>query len=196
MGLREKKAARTRERIRHEAVKLFSRRGYEATTVEQIAEAAEVGTSTLYRFYPTKDSILLRHMPNLLLAPTLRKRFATHPDEELGLALGHAIYDTAASGWNREVLVIRDILDRSPGPRARLWDTVEEERTQLAEVIAERVGKAPSDTWVVFTAWAALLVWSMAADAWRANPDALSPGKVAEQIISQLAGNDVVIPRL
>jgi AcrR family transcriptional regulator len=59
MGLREKKAKKTRERILEEALLLFKRDGYEQTSMEAIAEAAEVSPSTLYRYFLSKDLILL-----------------------------------------------------------------------------------------------------------------------------------------
>ncbi len=59
LGLRERKKIRTRETIRREAFRLIEENGYAATTVEQIAEAAEVSPSTFFRYFPTKESVLL-----------------------------------------------------------------------------------------------------------------------------------------
>jgi AcrR family transcriptional regulator len=57
-GLRERKKERTRAQIQHEALQLFASRGYEQTTVEQIAEAAEVSVSTLFRYFTGKADIV------------------------------------------------------------------------------------------------------------------------------------------
>lgn len=59
-GLRERKKARTRAQIRETALGLFAEQGYEATTVQQIAEAAEVSLSTLFRYFPTKAQLVLQ----------------------------------------------------------------------------------------------------------------------------------------
>jgi AcrR family transcriptional regulator len=59
MTLRELKMERTRDLIAETAFALFRDKGFAATTVEEIAAAAEVGARTVYRHYPTKESLVL-----------------------------------------------------------------------------------------------------------------------------------------
>ncbi|MEU6710647.1 TetR/AcrR family transcriptional regulator [Nonomuraea sp. NPDC046802] len=58
-GLREQKKERTRQRISEVALRLFDERGYEAVTVNEIAEAAGVAKVTLFNYFPTKDCLVL-----------------------------------------------------------------------------------------------------------------------------------------
>lgn len=57
-GLRERKKQRTRAAIVDAAVQLCAERGYEATTVDQIAEAAEISPRTFSRYFPNKDAVI------------------------------------------------------------------------------------------------------------------------------------------
>jgi AcrR family transcriptional regulator len=59
LPLRERKKLRTRAAIRHAAVRLIESNGYANTTVEQIAEAAEVSASTFFRYFSSKQSVLM-----------------------------------------------------------------------------------------------------------------------------------------
>ena len=71
-GLRERKKARTRAAIQHEALTLFRRQGYSATTIEQICETAEVSESTFFRYFPTKEAVVLTDEYDPLIAEAFR----------------------------------------------------------------------------------------------------------------------------
>ncbi|MEO9326421.1 TetR family transcriptional regulator [Gordonia aurantiaca] len=59
IGLREQHKQRTRKAIREAAVRLFAEQGYTKTTVEQIAEAAGVSHTTFFRYFPTKEQVVI-----------------------------------------------------------------------------------------------------------------------------------------
>src|ERR1700679_3045734 len=56
-GLRERKKARTRVLIAETAMGLFAGRGFDQVTVAEVAEAAEVGVSTVFNYFPTKEDL-------------------------------------------------------------------------------------------------------------------------------------------
>lgn len=58
LGLRERKKARLRQQIIETAVKLFRKRGYEQTRIDDIVRALEISQPTFFRYFPSKDDVL------------------------------------------------------------------------------------------------------------------------------------------
>jgi len=64
-GRRERKKLEIRARILTTAIKLFSQRGLETITVEELAEAADIGKGTIYNYFATKEDIVVAFMADL-----------------------------------------------------------------------------------------------------------------------------------
>ena len=64
-SLRERKKSATRRRIVDTAIRLFSERGFEGPTIDEIAGAAEIGKGTVYNYFSTKEEILVEFMVGL-----------------------------------------------------------------------------------------------------------------------------------
>jgi AcrR family transcriptional regulator len=79
-GLRERKRRRTRETIIRVAVELFAERGYRATTLTQIAEAAEIAPSTLHGYFASKEDIVFSVHDDL--RDSVRARILNRPGDE------------------------------------------------------------------------------------------------------------------
>ena len=75
-GLRERKKQKTRDTISKVALQLFADRGYEQTTIAEIADAAEVSPRTIFAYFPSKEDILFCDLPDAheRLARALRGR--------------------------------------------------------------------------------------------------------------------------
>jgi AcrR family transcriptional regulator len=79
-GLRERKKQRTREAIARAAHELFAERGYHATTLPDIAEAADVSTRTIFAYFPSKEDILFSDFS--LMKDALAQALAERPEGE------------------------------------------------------------------------------------------------------------------
>jgi AcrR family transcriptional regulator len=202
VGLRERNAAQTRELILDTALPLFLEQGYEATTMEEIAERAEIGTSTLYRYFPSKDLLLLE--PLALRGQMATELLARPADEPLDLALGHAIRAllTAPRADASRLHQVQAVLDRAPGPRARLLEEFLQERTLLEQAVAERLGRPADDVFCVVTARLATVLLELAADlarsAFSADPATADQDilDLAASVLARLHEQPPVVPRL
>ena len=193
MGLREKKAQKVREAIYDAMLTLAERNGYDAATLEQVAERAEVGISTVYRYFANKDAILLDPIESNLTA--LADQFRARPDhEEVAVSLGwtvHAILDVGPEHRAR-LRRLRAQLDLAPGPRARLWDLLHQERVLLEDAIAERSGR--DQLWNAAAAHLTMMIIAMASDHERDTLDETAPADYADRIIAMLHGAGAPVP--
>jgi AcrR family transcriptional regulator len=120
-GLRERKKARTRQVIQEQAMRLFLDKGYAATTVQEIAAAAGVSHMTFFRYFPTKEDVVLADDYDPQIAELLKKRPACEPDVE---KVRHALLAglAALSRADRQAVLDRTrLILRTPDLRARLW---------------------------------------------------------------------------
>lgn len=156
VGLRERKKIKTRAAIQHEALRLFRLQGYDETTVEQIAEAAEVSPSTLFRYFRSKEDLVLTDDYDPLIIEACRTQPAEFgPVEAVRRGLG-AVF---ASMDEHELADMRDRADLAlavPDLRAAMLDQFVQVIRQLTDVVAERTGR-PSDDFAVATLAGAIL---------------------------------------
>jgi AcrR family transcriptional regulator len=145
LGLRERKKQKTRAAIQREAVRLFLEQGYDETTIEQIAEAAEISPSTFFNYFPTKEDVVVTDDSEPQFVATF---LARPPDEPLGVALRATIdaFMPDLLGRDREMLVARArLMMETPALQARVWEDLVRTQDLFREVIAERAGRDPQD---------------------------------------------------
>lgn len=145
LGLRERKKLKTRIAIREATYRLIDEQGYDATTVEQIAEAAEVSASTVFRYFPTKEDIVLTDEYDPLLEDELRARPADEPIVE---SLRHVLRRAVGLGFTEEPEVSRlrtRLMIEVPAVRSRMLESMSVTGRMLCRIIAERTGREPGD---------------------------------------------------
>ncbi|MDV9200806.1 TetR/AcrR family transcriptional regulator, partial [Streptomyces sp. Wh19] len=131
-GLRERKKLRTRIAIRQAAYRLIAEQGYEATTVEQIAAAAEVSPSTVFRYFPAKEDIVLTDEYDGVLAAALRGRPAGEPPlESLRHVLAEVLAEFLATG-EQELRQRTRLMVEVPAVRARTAGSMSDTAGALA----------------------------------------------------------------
>jgi AcrR family transcriptional regulator len=144
-SLRERKKARTRASLREHALRLFREQGYQATTVEQIAAAAEVSPSTFFRYFPTKEDVVLQDDMDTRMV----EAFAAQPPELPPLAaVRAAMRETWASFTETEWEQIYEGARLSvsvPEIRARAMNEFSRTISAIAGALAARTGRRADD---------------------------------------------------
>jgi AcrR family transcriptional regulator len=144
-GLRERKKARTRASLREHALRLFREQGYEKTTVEQIAAAADVSPSTFFRYFPTKEDVVLRDDMDTRVLEALDRQ----PPELTPLA---AVRAAMREAWNSFTPAEWEQIGQGawlsmevPEVRARSMNEFARTINAIAAALARRTGRAPDD---------------------------------------------------
>ncbi|MGW5640282.1 TetR/AcrR family transcriptional regulator [Streptomyces sp. NPDC003832] len=142
-GLRERKKIRTRAAIREATYALVRERGYDTTTVEQIAERAEVSPSTVLRYFPAKEDIVLPDPLGPDLSAGIRERPADEPwADALRQVLERAVLRGLAEDPGTLRLRAR-LVATVPAVRSRLLEALSDTGRALAEALAGRAGPDP-----------------------------------------------------
>ncbi len=147
-GLRERKKARTRGAHRRHALRLFREQGYQRTTVEQIAAAAEVSPSTFFRYFPAKEDLILQDDMDTRMAEAFERQPA---DLSPVAAFRAAIREVAGSFSQADLDALQEttaLIMTEPEVRARATDEFARMITVMSEALARRTGRPADDVTV------------------------------------------------
>jgi AcrR family transcriptional regulator len=185
-GLRERKKQKTRWAIQEQALRLFETQGYEGTTIDQIAAAAEISPSTFFRYFPSKEDLVIQDQYDELLMAGLKNA----PPEMDVLA---AIRQSAASAFQvmgpEEEARLRErsaLIMSVPSLRARSFENFIGTMDLLRHAIAERTGRSADD--LEMRAFAGAIVGAMigVVEVWLDDADNRSLGELIDRILAQL----------
>jgi AcrR family transcriptional regulator len=187
-GLREKKKARTRASIREHALRLFREQGYHATTVEQIAEAAEVSPSTFFRYFPTKEDVVLQDDFDVLGI----ELFEAQPADLSPIAAYRAAAAQMFAMLTPDELArfreSTELMLTIPEVRARALDEFARTIDTTAAAIAKRAGRSPDDFAVRNLAGALIGVIMAATMPWADQPSTDMLGRIDAALAHLEAG--------
>jgi AcrR family transcriptional regulator len=149
-GRRERKKQRTREALTEAAFELFQEKGFEATTVEEIADAVDVSSRTFFRYFASKEDVALtfqeEQMEGILAALAARP-----PEEPVVTALRRSVVGIALAceegdlGFDPSRFhCIQSMIASSPAMMARSLEHSQKKQASLTRLIAERMGVDPA----------------------------------------------------
>lgn len=145
LGLRARKKLRTRQAIREAAYRLIEERGYDSTTIEQIAAAADVSPSTVFRYFPSKDHIIVT---DDFAAPVIELINARPADEPPLVALREAmaaatrlVNEEFEAEYRRRLELAREV----PTLRSQMYEAQGRLVDALTVALAKRSGRPEED---------------------------------------------------
>jgi AcrR family transcriptional regulator len=144
-SLRERKKARTRAAIQRHALRLFHQQGSDANPVGQIAEAAEVSESTFFRYFPSKEDVVLWDDFDPRVIEVFRAQPpGTRPVQGLRVAIREVLGDLT----HEQQLDLRERMDLMlavPELRTNMLEQMEAPMRLFAQMLAERSGRRADD---------------------------------------------------
>ncbi|MET8141867.1 TetR family transcriptional regulator [Sphaerisporangium sp. NPDC005288] len=165
-GLRERKKAKTRRTIQEHAMRLFVEQGYDSTTIEQIAEAAEVSPSTFFRYFPTKEDVVIQDDYD----PVIAAAFVAQPATLTPLAALRAtirqVFDEVFPQEKDTMLRRIELVWSIPALRARQVEGQIATMATLRNAIAQRTGVPEDDFRLRVFTGAVMGAWMAAIELW------------------------------
>jgi AcrR family transcriptional regulator len=149
-GRRERKKQRTREALVDAAFRLFQEKGFEATTVEEIADEVDVSSRTFFRYFASKEDVVLTFQEEQFAA--MLETLAARPaDEPVMTALRNAgvsmirACEEGAFGFDPERFgCIQQMMETSPAVFGSSLEHGQKKQAEITRVIAERMGVDPA----------------------------------------------------
>lgn len=168
LPLRERKKLRTRRTLADTALRLFAEKGFDATTIDELADQAEVSKTTFFRFFPAKEAVAIEAEAELWTA--YLSALAERPLAGTVLAGLHDTLVAAATGldasWDQRFLATRRLIAGEPALLAYVQHYRATVQGQVADRLAARLGLDPDDLRLHILAELAVTAWSIAGRPW------------------------------
>lgn len=143
MTLRERSKSKRRAAIEHAALHLFAERGYDATTVAQVAELAEVSPRTVSLYFPSKLDLALSY--TAAAAQRLADAVAARDPDETTLEVMHRWIQEEFDGHAESIILQRAMLRSNPQLRGAETDEIGAAKAVVTIALADDLGRRPDD---------------------------------------------------
>jgi AcrR family transcriptional regulator len=166
---RQRKKLETRQALEQAALRLFSERGYEQTTVEDIAEAADVAVRTFFRYFSSKQAVLFGDFVTDRIARVRVELYARPPDEDPleSVKAVMDLLDFASPEDEAAILARMDMMRQEPSFVTRYLEIIDQMRLAIVEFVAERTGlDARRDMYPSLVGGACLASWDASLKVW------------------------------
>jgi AcrR family transcriptional regulator len=141
-GLRERKKQQTRDTITRVALQLFAERGYEETTLAEIAEAADVSPRTIFAYFESKEEILFCDAPAEL--DQLKDALAQRPEDSTTIDALRGVL-SSMDPPDELAKLRKQVVTSSPALKLKMRARVAELEPVLVESFAKDLGSDPDD---------------------------------------------------
>ncbi len=187
-GLRERKKAQTRALLRAEARSLFAEKGFDATTVAEIAAAADVSEPTFFRYYGSKVAVALEPLHDTVTAiiDAVIARPASELPLDACLTVSEGSVDAGLWLTHDEVLELQSLI-ASPDTVAGVLAVFDKATERLTVDFARRLGAETSDPVARQTATVAVGTLLSTLHSWLTDPT-LDPVTMTTDGLQRLRG--------
>ena len=187
LSLRERKKVKTRRTIQEHALRLFTEQGYDATTVEQIAEAAEVSPSTFFRYFPTKEDVVVTDEYDPVMAEVYLGQPAELPPLEALRRTSLEMLGEMQEPEYERLIARNQMVNATPALRARQHTELERTYAWIGEATAQRLGRPAGDQEVRIFTHAVMGAMVAASTDWVENPRESSLADSVDRALTFLA---------
>jgi AcrR family transcriptional regulator len=145
IGLRERKKLKTKASIQREAMRLFLEKGFDETTVEDIAEAVEISPSTFFNYFPSKEDVVFEdELDPLVLEAFDAQPPDTNPVRRLRMAM-RAVFGHLTPEQDKMMRERMQLMATTPELRGAMLSQFAGIVDQIAHLLAPRVGRKRDD---------------------------------------------------
>jgi AcrR family transcriptional regulator len=183
----EKRQRRVRRELATTALAMFSERGYDATTVEDIVEAVEISPSTFYRYFPTKSDLVVE-LPRLRMQDVGEALAGRPAEESLPEAIEAAVGEVSLELGEDTASLKRfeKLLATNPEMRDRLLGEQADYVPVVAETIALRLGREADDLGTRVAATAIMGTVRLALEQWCLSSGDETPTQALQRALAVL----------